>query len=373
MSVPAKPRVFILFHGRFPSEKAASIFLENEARAFRELGHETTVIAPYRFGRLEKGTYPFRVVYVPTIDLVPLHIVQSFAFRISIALYSWSAFVYLALNARRKDIIMSTEAFPLLVASYVFPRTLFELHDYPEKSFGMFRRLFRRVKHVLVTNQWKLDKFRADYPAQARKAFLEPNAVDVDMFLNAPDRAACRAKLGLPAGERLVVYTGHLYAWKGVQTLCEAGKALEAQVYVVGGTDADIAAYKAKYGIVPNLHIIGRRPHEEMPLWQRAADVLVLPNTAKEEISAHYTSPMKLFEYLASGTPIVASDIPSVRAIADETMAHLVAPDNPQALALGITNALASMKQNDAALTWVREHSWTKRALRIVETCSRAT
>jgi glycosyltransferase involved in cell wall biosynthesis len=108
-----------------------------------------------------------------------------------------------------------------------------------------------------------------------------------------------------------------------------------------------------------------------MPLWQKAADVLVLPNTAKEEISARYTSPMKLFEYMASGTPVVASRLPSIVELTGEQRATLVEPDDPQALASGIKSVLAGGEARSAhALAWVRDHAWQERAVRILHSLS---
>ena len=364
-----KPRLFFLFHGRFPSEKAASIFLEEEARSFAALGHDVTIVVARRRGRLgPKVLEGVRVVYVPTIDLVTWNILQALAFRISLIAYGWSALVYLLLHSSRHDLIVSTEALPLLVASYIRRRTVFELHDYPERSMSMFGRLFRRVRHVLVTNEWKLRKFQEEYPREASKAFLEPNAVDVARFSVETPRSAARATLGLPLDARIAVYTGHLYAWKGVDVLAEAMRSMgSVHAYVVGGTDPDRAAFLRRWGSIANLHVVGMRPHEEIPVWQRAADVLILPNTAKEEISAHYTSPMKLFEYMASGTPIVASDIPSIREITGDERAILVTPDSPEALSGGIRTALASLSEKPRlAQAWVQDHTWAARAQRIL-------
>ncbi len=118
-----------------------------------------------------------------------------------------------------------------------------------------------------------------------------------------------------------------------------------------------------------HIRIVGHRPHAEVPLWQRAADILVLPNTAKEAISRFYTSPMKLFEYMASGTPIVASDLPSVTEILTSERGVLVEPDNPKALASAIGRALADEQaaaRAGRAQAWVAEHTWAKRAARIL-------
>src|SRR3989338_7168842 len=88
---------------------------------------------------------------------------------------------------------------------------------------------------------------------------------------------------------------------------------LNFAVGFVGGTEKDRAKVKVKSEKLKNkdnVKIIEHRPHDEIPFWLRAADILVLPNTAIEDISKYYTSPMKLFEYMASGRPIVPSDLP---------------------------------------------------------------
>ena len=70
--------------------------------------------------------------------------------------------------------------------------------------------------------------------------------------------------------------------------------------------------------------------------------MIVLPNSARSEISARYTSPLKLFEAMASGRPIVASDLPSLREVLrDDVNAVLVAPDDPGALAAGLSRVFS--------------------------------
>ncbi|OJI08999.1 MAG: hypothetical protein COV08_02485 [Candidatus Vogelbacteria bacterium CG10_big_fil_rev_8_21_14_0_10_49_38] len=105
-------------------------------------------------------------------------------------------------------------------------------------------------------------------------------------------------------------------------------------------------------------------------MWQKAADILILPNTAKKDISKYYTSPMKLFEYMASGTPIVASDIPSIREIVDDASATFFTPDDPADLKEKIQATLADTKcaQEKAvnAYKTAREHDWNARAKRII-------
>ena len=117
--------------------------------------------------------------------------------------------------------------------------------------------------------------------------------------------------------------------------------------------------------------IIGYRSHSEIPYWLKAADVLVLPNSGKEEISKYWTSPIKMFEYMASKRPIMASDLPSIREILNEGNAILVQPDNPQGLAEGIRKVLENKnlaeKISARAFDDVKQHTWAKRAEKILD------
>lgn len=365
-------RLFLIFHGRFPSEKAASLFAAKSAEAFREVGEDVVVLAPRRLGRTTSARAYYRlkseipVVYLATLDLLGMPVFKKIAFYISYIWFSWSVLIYLALHSRKGDRAYSNESLPLFAASFFLP-AFYELHDYPERFHALYRFFFDRVARIIITNEWKRNKLAKDFPEVLDRTRVEQNAVDL-AEIPAMSRAEARAAVGENSAGALVVYTGHLYAWKGVNVLAAAAESLDATVVFVGGTDEDSARFRARWGRVPNIRILGNRPHHEALLWQKAADVLVLPNTAEENISAAYTSPMKLFEYLASGTPVVASDLPSVREIADASRAILVTPDSPESLRDGIRRALAGEGESRARAgrTWVEDHTWHKRAERIV-------
>jgi glycosyltransferase involved in cell wall biosynthesis len=240
------------------------------------------------------------------------------------------------------------------------------VHDFPEKHLWFYRLLFRRALHVLATNEWKKGALVARLGLSPERISVIPNAVDIKEFaLDTSKENACRT-LGLNPSKRYAVYTGHLYGWKGVDTLARAAILLpkEWEVLFVGGRVGDIAEFRTTHAGNARIRLIGQRPHKEIPLWQRAADVLVLPNTAKKEISLHYTSPMKLFEYMASGRPIVASDIPSITEHLTADRGVLVRPDDEQALSAGILEATLAeaVTRTRHAQEYVSGLSWALRA-----------
>jgi glycosyltransferase involved in cell wall biosynthesis len=97
--------------------------------------------------------------------------------------------------------------------------------------------------------------------------------------------------------------------------------------------------------------------------------MLVLPNTASK-MSELYTSPLKLFEYLTTGLPIVASDLPAIREVlTDGETALLVPPDNPQALASALTrlsgDPTLAAKLGASSLELGASYSWEARAAKL--------
>lgn len=371
-------RIYYLFAGRFPGEKGAALFAAKSVEAFSRLGYESFVLAPRRFGRALGSAREYfnlsehiQAVYLPTFDLGRTPLFGAISFRLGLFFYGISCYFWLKSSSRTEDLLISNEALPLIFASYAIKNTCYEVHDYPEKNRWMYRLLFKRVAHILVTNRLKLKELARAFPESSSKMFYEPNATDIDAGSGSSKREA-REALGLPVEGTIVVYTGQLFSWKGADTLAQAASRLSEgiSVYFVGGVEEELAVFREKFGDDDRIQIVGQRPYAQMPLWQRAADVLVLPNTAKEKISAEYTSPMKLFMYMAAGRPIVATRIPALTEILTEDMAVLVDPDDPDALAAGIRSALDSEAMSskvEASYAWIRTHDWHSRAKRIVD------
>lgn len=261
------------------------------------------------------------------------------------------------------DAIYSRDA--LILFQYLLLRRplVFETHSKP--SF-LARVVARYARSVVVISHGLKQAYVAAGISEA-KIIVAPDAVDEHLFDTVPAREETRTLLGLPAATHIVLYAGHLYPRKGADTLASAAGLLPDVLFVfVGGTEGDIAAFKRRWGTLPNVTIVGHVAHRKVPLYLRAAHVLVLPNSGKDKDSARFTSPMKLFEYMASGTPIVASDVPAIREILDETTAALVTPDEPEAFAKGVREVLTepekAHERAQRAYAKVGIYTWSKRA-----------
>jgi glycosyltransferase involved in cell wall biosynthesis len=374
-------KLFLLFHGRFPSEKAAALFAGKSAEAFADEGYKVAVLVPDRSDREMEDPFKyyslkdnFDVMYLSVIDFFKYKKLFFWTFLISYISFSFSSCMHVAKNSGKDDIIYSNEILPLFLISFIRKNCFYEMHDFPESKVRLFGMFLRRMKWILIHNHWKMEMTKNLFPMIDQEKFLyEQNAVDIRAFDLDISKEEARKKLSLPLDRKIAVYTGHLYGWKGAYVLGEAAQKLsdEFLVVFVGGTSRDVEEFKNRFGNEKRIDIVGFRHHEEIPLWQKAADVLVLPNTAKQKISAYYTSPMKLYEYMASSRPVVASDIPSIREIVNESSAVLVEPDNPEALAYAIESTLMAPKISEelarSAYASVLEHTWDKRAKRIID------
>jgi glycosyltransferase involved in cell wall biosynthesis len=201
---------------------------------------------------------------------------------------------------------------------------------------------------------------------------VEHDAFEPGRFAHRPSAADARAQLDLPRDVPLVVYTGGLLEWKGVDVLVDAAKALPEIYFVVaGGMEADVQRLRQHAAGLANLRIDGFQPPERVALYLAAGDVGVVPNRAQPEISARYTSPLKVFEAMAAGLPLVASNVPSLREIlAPEEEAVFVAPDDASALAQGIEALTSDASRREAMsrrlLARAPLHTWDARAERLL-------
>jgi glycosyltransferase involved in cell wall biosynthesis len=253
----------------------------------------------------------------------------------------------------------------------------------PPVSLRKVGRLARRERHV-----WReAEGYVTITAALARE--LQERIGDVRDVHVVPDGARVSTSVAFDwIGPRsdaapLVVYAGHLYPWKGVDVLIEAlALAPSLRARIVGGhaTEPDLARLEARaqqLGLVGRIEFTGFQPPAAVAGSLRAADVLVLPNRATT-VSARYTSPLKLFEYLAAGRPIVASDLPALREVLrDNENARLVPPDDPRALAdtlLAVTrDATSAVRLAREAFETASEYSWDRRAARLESILQTAT
>lgn len=358
---------------RLPTEKAHGIQIMEMCAAFAHQGLEVELTVPYRHNYIKDETFSyyhikqtFKIIHVRSFDLVSLgkigFLVQTLTFLIFALLR-----VFFVNKKRNETIFYTREEIVAYMLSSFGLNVTWETHMGHDNFF--IRALIRRNVPIIAITGGLRNLYVS---SGAKNISIFSDGVDLKQFQIRETRLEARKQLGLPVDGKIVMYTGHLYSWKGADVLAEAAKKLgdDVRVIFVGGTENDVASFKDKFGQKKNIMILGNRPHREIPMYLRAADVLVLPNSAKEKISRLYTSPMKLFEYMASGTPIVASNLPSIREVLNENNAIFVIPDSPEDMARGLVAMLVETQGKSTlskqALIDVEQYSWQKRAQNIL-------
>jgi glycosyltransferase involved in cell wall biosynthesis len=249
-----------------------------------------------------------------------------------------------------------------------------EIHNLPER--GLPRRRIVQALQQLNAIVTISDGLRDDLIAEGidpRSILVARDGVHLSRFRNQPSPSTARMHLGVPVDMPAIVYAGQLYRWKGVDTLIEAMQHLpDAQLLVVGGDHANLPRIESlvQKHAPGRVRLTGTVPHHAVPFYLAAADVLVLPNSGEQTISRRYTSPLKLFEALAAGRPIVASDIPSLREVLEpDRNALLVKPDDPGALAEGLRTLLddpqLGMRLAENAEEDAKPYDWSERGRKV--------
>lgn len=358
---------------RLPTEKAHGIQIVKTCEALASSGIKVVLLVPNRKNFLKDDIFDFyklsknfTIQKVPCIDLMSIPFLKKFTFWLESFTFYLSVNKYIAKN---KFYAYYTRDFLLaFFLSKKLSNFFYEVHSLPAKLSKKYTEVWKRVKGIVViSNGIKNDLVSFGVPE--RKIIIARDAVDLDKFKINETQLESRDKLKVDDHEKIVLYAGHLYEWKGADVVAQAAKYLtEVQIYLVGGTEEDVKKFKNKYSF-KNLHIVGHVSHDTIPRWLNAADILVLPNSAKEKISSHYTSPMKLFEYMTAKRPILASDLPSLKEILDTDTAVFFRADSVVSFVAEIKKMLIDCKMPqiaDNANKKVQEFSWNKRAKQIM-------
>lgn len=255
--------------------------------------------------------------------------------------------------------------------------TLLEFHDLPAPLLRNACRAAlrsRSMRAVVALTGALADDLHQELGVPRERIRVLHDGVELDRYPAERTPAQARAELGIGGAEPLVVYTGQLFPHKGAATLVRAaGLVPGARFLLVGGLGPDRRALEALIAAegIGNVTLAGAVQPARVPLYQSAADVLVLPNSALNAHSARYSSPMKLFEYMGAGRPIVASAVPCIQEVLEHgRTAWMVAPDSPEALAAAVRAVLADPalggRLGAAARAEVENYTWRRRAERVL-------
>jgi glycosyltransferase involved in cell wall biosynthesis len=257
---------------------------------------------------------------------------------------------------------------------------IIELHGPPEGRFGpaLFR-LFRLIpgkKRILPITHALAEQLHESFSFDINNPSLtciSPNGVDLEHYSNLPGPGAARELLNLPP-LLTIGYTGHLYPGRGMSLLVELAKRFPNIHFLwVGGQPSDISLWRDRISTenIENITLMGFIQNSQLPMYQAAADILLMPyenliTGSSGGNSAAYASPMKMFEYMASKRAIISSDLPVIREILNPTNAILCPPGDIPAWSRSIESLVTdeNKRLTIAQQAWkdVQQYTWQERA-----------
>jgi glycosyltransferase involved in cell wall biosynthesis len=379
---------------RFPIERANGLQTMETCYALAQRGHNVTLVVRPDSARMPRD--PFAYYGLPRLANLKVHNVPGGSQRHARRLRFLVTAVRTA--ASRLDAVTITR--DLGLASWLLqmprsrrPRVVYESHGHavtvaeempallgradrvaaPRKLARLERReqrVWSRAGAYLTLTQALADEMTSRYGARSG-VFVVPDGARPVNHLPAPSSTPFIAG-----------YAGHLYPWKGVDVFVRALQyAPGVHALIVGGHPGErdlerINRLVRSLDLESRVTITGLVPPREVTSRLASASALVLPNIASA-ISERYTSPLKLFEYLHMGRPIVASNLTALREVlTDGLSALLVPPGDERAVGRALlrlknepatANALASGAQALAPL-----YTWTARAEKIERALSAA-
>ena len=383
-----------------PSETANSIQVMKACQALAQLGHRVRLLVPELAAR-KRPPHPNNQQLAAFYGLNTPFPVEWLPAERYFKKYDFCLAAVRQARAYSADLVY---AWPLQAAVFAARHNvpvILEMHGPPEGKLGplLFSLLlWLQVKKRILPITGALAAMLGSYSLEWRNALsrqplsslqtvvikpnlsftISPNGVDLERFHGLPNPAQARAELGLPQGFT-AGYTGHLYPGRGMNLLVELAHRLPQMSFLwVGGKSEDVGKWRTRLQAekLSNVHLTGFVDNSRLPVYQAAADVLLMPYErsiagSSGGNSASYASPMKMFEYMACQRTILSSDLPVIREVLNESNAMLLPPEDTDAWSAALQDCLEdpTHAQQLAVQAWqdVQQYTWLERARRALE------
>lgn len=368
---------------RIPSERAHAYQIAQTCAWFARFGHEVVLVNPDRskwpdvlpFYGWEQGL--FKHVKLRSPDPLALkwmprkiaYLLQRFFF--TKALRKW-------VHGQEANVWYTRDPAMIDILKDHRRRFVLELHDDPANRPARWERIKAHVaKYVVITRGLQERLIALGVPASLIR--VAPDGYDPKDFEHPGDRLAERQLLNLPEDAFVAIYIGGFYPWKGVDLVVQAWRKTDqnAHLVLIGGPEGDRRRLES---FVPTeaakrIHIVPLMEHARAVRALAAADVGLLTSSERQEIGRVYTSPLKQFEYLAAGLPVIASDVPSSHEVLTVDVAKFY-PPTPE----GFLETIAAAMKDEAWRARARElapvlvapYTWQVRAEKIAEALKQA-
>lgn len=372
-------KIIAISGSTIPSTTANSVQAMKAVHALATLGNEVELIVPLGNARSAEREWAFLADHYGLINEFKITYLPSSSRKL---------FFYTAVKHAKKCAPDLLYVWPVQTAVlgvlFGLPVVL-EMHDLPSGRGGPFWfRYFRDLngkKTVSVITK-ALRELLIDVYGKGMSdlnTVIAPNGVEIERFEDLPTPMEARAELGLTEA-KTILCAGHLYQGRGVELFIDLARSFADKGYRfvwVGGNKKDVNYWRENVKDLENIEFTGFIPNARLPLYQAAADILVMPYGKNISISSgdgnssKISSPMKMFEYLATGRPIISSDLAVFREVLNNDNALLCPPGNLDKWRDAITTLIEDPqlceKLSTAARTSAKQYCWVERARNILQ------
>lgn len=283
------------------------------------------------------------------------------------------------------DLLYTRHPQTAALSSLLRQPTIYEIHDLPQGQGKTILRIFLKGpgnRRLIAITKALADDLNTQYPISNISTL--PDGVDLSRYRNLPHPTDARAALPVPRPLTSVFtlgYTGHLYPGRGTGLiLALAARLPEFHFLLAGGNPEDVSRLRDQIDnsqfTIRNCQLTGFIPNADLPRYQAACDLLLMPYQHRVAASsrgdiAPYLSPMKLFEYLAAGRVILSSDLPVFREVLNPDNAILLPPEDVDAWVDAIRELHAHPEKRAALGSRARldaeQYTWEARARKMLE------
>lgn len=373
-----KLRVIYVGSPELFSKGASAIHIMKMCQAMARLDVETELILPSNRGTAELLEY---YSVEPNLRITEFPYFKNSSIRNIVHGILASLYIKIFRSGRYDLVLTRNIVFTYFATKLLSIPTIYDAHHPLVKGGATLFNSFKTSQNLIrfSTNSKGLSE---NYLAQGlpkEKLVVAHNGVELERYRDSASQKDIRKQLGLPLDKKIVCYAGNIYEGRGIEELIEVAHRLSETLFlIVGGLDEDVNRYKriAESKGLKNFSLIGFVPHTEVPSYLKASDVLVMPYTTKMTIKGgakakDFTSPIKLFEYMAAARPIVATSISSVKEVLEDGVnSVLVEPDSADSLYEGIKKVLddgeLAKKISKKARADIKHYTWEERVIKIL-------
>lgn len=281
-------------------------------------------------------------------------------------------FVFKVILLNRNSYVYSRNLSIVYLANKLGFNVIWEGHDLPKGiNMKFLKKMVNQCKIVTISKALA-DKICLEYKFSPAFIFVAHDGVDIELYdkYRNSEREAIRKKFNIPLEKKIILHSGSIMKERGSLLFKEVLSVLPDWYFVqVGGNLKDIEFLRSELKTFDNFLFIPHQDVETLIQLQLCSDALFYMIT-KETSTYWCCSPMKIFEYLASGKPIVASNIGSLNEILSKDVAILYDPEDRNSLQqalLKLADGNASIELSKNAVSLVRQkYTWKIRAQQIL-------